>query len=114
MDATTKFSSNVTLINVTEQETFNATSSNVSGWEPYSIGSYYRDTKVLLWRVIAPILFSIGTIGNALTIIVLLRQKKMTSTAVSCLLWRFPIRSCCSAHFRQNGCFGPGALISGR
>ncbi|KAH3691557.1 probable G-protein coupled receptor 132 [Dreissena polymorpha] len=82
MDATTKFSSNVTLINVTEQETFNATSSNVSGWKPYSIGSYYRDTKVLLWRVIAPIPFSIGTIGNALTIIVLLRQKKMTSTAV--------------------------------
>ncbi|KAH3898328.1 psychosine receptor-like [Dreissena polymorpha] len=82
MDATTKFSSNVTLINVTEQETFNATSSNVSGWEPYSIVSYYRDTKVLLWRVMPPILVSIGTIGNALTIIVLLRQKKMTSTAV--------------------------------
>ncbi|KAH3846561.1 psychosine receptor-like [Dreissena polymorpha] len=82
MDATTKFSSNVTLINVTEQETFNATSSNVSGWEPYSIVSYYRDTQVLLWRVIPPILVSIGTIGNALTFIVLLRQKKMTSTAV--------------------------------
>ncbi|KAH3896808.1 P2Y purinoceptor 4-like [Dreissena polymorpha] len=82
MDATTKFSSNVTLINVTEQESFNATSSNVSGWEPYSIDSYYRDTRVLLWRVIPPILVSIGTIGNALTIIVLLRQKKMTSTAV--------------------------------
>ncbi|KAH3828918.1 fMet-Leu-Phe receptor-like [Dreissena polymorpha] len=82
MDATTKFSSNVTLINVTEQETFNATSSNVSGREPYSIVSYFGDTRVLLWRVIPPILVSIGTIGNALTIIVLLRQKKMTSTAV--------------------------------
>ncbi|KAH3740001.1 cysteinyl leukotriene receptor 2-like [Dreissena polymorpha] len=82
MDATTKFASNVTLINVTEQETFNATSSNVSGWEPFSVVSYYRDTRVLLWRVIPPILVFIGTIGNALTIIVLLRQKKMTSTAM--------------------------------
>lgn len=82
MDATTKFASNVTWINVTELETFNATSSNVSGWEPYSIVSYYRDTLALLWRVIPPILISTLTIGNGVTIFVLLRQKKMTSTAV--------------------------------
>ncbi|KAH3826287.1 hypothetical protein DPMN_128185 [Dreissena polymorpha] len=67
MDATTKFASNVTLINVTEQETFNTTSSNFSDW------------RSLLWRLISPILFPIGTIGNAVTIFVLLRQK-MTST----------------------------------
>ncbi|KAH3877247.1 tachykinin-like peptides receptor 86C [Dreissena polymorpha] len=81
MDATTKFASNVTLINVTEQETFNTTSSNVSGWKFPPVG-YYENTKVLLWRVIPPILISIGTIGNAMTIFVLLRQKKMTSTAM--------------------------------
>ncbi|KAH3734563.1 somatostatin receptor type 4-like [Dreissena polymorpha] len=81
MDETTKFASDVTLINVTEQETFNATSSNVSGWEYPPVG-YFRDTSALLWRVIPPILISIGTIGNAVTIFVLLRQKKMTSTAV--------------------------------
>ncbi|KAH3896831.1 galanin receptor 2a-like [Dreissena polymorpha] len=81
MDATTKFASNVTLINVTEQKTFHATSSNVSEWEDPPVG-YYENTRVLLWRVIPPIFISIGTIGNAMTIFVLLRQKKMTSTAV--------------------------------
>ncbi|KAH3814338.1 hypothetical protein DPMN_142834 [Dreissena polymorpha] len=81
MDATTKFASNVTLINITEQETFNATSSNVSGWEYPPVG-FYRDISAPIWRGIPPILISIGTIGNAVTIFVLLRQKKMTSKAV--------------------------------
>ncbi|KAH3868777.1 somatostatin receptor type 4-like [Dreissena polymorpha] len=81
MDATTKFASNVTLINVTEQETFDATSRDVSGWD-YPLDSYYENTRVLLWKVIPPILISIGTIGNAVTIFVLLRQKKITSTAM--------------------------------
>ncbi|KAH3716050.1 hypothetical protein DPMN_058766 [Dreissena polymorpha] len=78
MDATTKFASNVTL---TEQETFNATSSNVSGWRFPPVG-YYGDTSALLWRVIPPILISIGPIENAMTFFVLLRQMKMTPTAV--------------------------------
>ncbi|KAH3846564.1 hypothetical protein DPMN_088866 [Dreissena polymorpha] len=81
MDATTQFASNVALISVTEQETFNTTSSNVSEWEFTPVG-YYGDASALLWRVIPPILVSIGTIGNAMTVFVLLRQKKMTSTAV--------------------------------
>ncbi|KAH3828916.1 hypothetical protein DPMN_130901 [Dreissena polymorpha] len=58
MDATTKFASNVTLINVTEQKTFNATSSNVSEWEDPPVG-YYGNTRVLLWMVITPILIFI-------------------------------------------------------
>ncbi|KAH3693255.1 B1 bradykinin receptor-like [Dreissena polymorpha] len=81
MDASTKCASNLTLINVTEQETFNTTSSNVSGWKIPPVGPF-ENTRVLLWRVIPPILITIGTIGNAMTIFVLLRQKKMTSTAV--------------------------------
>ncbi|KAH3896829.1 somatostatin receptor type 4-like [Dreissena polymorpha] len=81
MDTTTKFASNVTLINVTEQETFNTTASNVSGLKFPPVG-YYKNTWVLLFRVIPPILISIGTIGNAMTVFVLLRQKKMTSTAM--------------------------------
>ncbi|XP_052261540.1 galanin receptor 2a-like [Dreissena polymorpha] len=81
MDATTKFAINVTLINVTEQETFNTTLSNFSEWS-FPPDGYYKNTSVLLWKVIPPILILIGTIGNAMTIFVLLRQKKMTSTAV--------------------------------
>ncbi|KAH3735340.1 hypothetical protein DPMN_041831 [Dreissena polymorpha] len=81
MDATTKLSSNLTLINVTEQETFNATSSNFFEWKFPPVG-YYKNTRMLFWRVIPPILISIGTIGNVMTIFVLLRQKKMKSTAV--------------------------------
>ncbi|KAH3730680.1 galanin receptor 2a-like [Dreissena polymorpha] len=83
MDATTQFASNVTLINVTEQETFNTTLSNVSEWKFPPVGyMYYVDMSALLWRVIPSFLISIGTIGNAMTIFVLLRQKKMTSTAM--------------------------------
>ncbi|KAH3814334.1 hypothetical protein DPMN_142830 [Dreissena polymorpha] len=81
MDATTQFASNVTLINVTEQETINTTSSNLAERRFPPVG-YYGDTSALLWRVIPPILISIGTIGNSMTMFVLLRQKKMTSTAV--------------------------------
>ncbi|KAH3814379.1 hypothetical protein DPMN_142875 [Dreissena polymorpha] len=72
MDAVTKCASNVTSINVTEQETFNATSLNVSVLKFPPVG-YYGDTSALLWRVILLILISIGTIGNAVTIYVLLR-----------------------------------------
>ncbi|KAH3698434.1 psychosine receptor-like [Dreissena polymorpha] len=81
MDATTQFASNVTLINVTEQETINTTSSNLAEGRYPPVG-YYGYTSALLWMVIPPILISIGTIGNAMTILVLLRQKKMTTTAV--------------------------------
>ncbi|KAH3815609.1 hypothetical protein DPMN_144137 [Dreissena polymorpha] len=81
MDATTQFTRYMTLINVTEPETFNTTLSNFSGLWLRPVG-YYENTRMLLWRVIPPILISIGTIGNGMTIFVLLRQKKMTSTAV--------------------------------
>ncbi|KAH3813405.1 galanin receptor 2a-like [Dreissena polymorpha] len=81
MNSTTAPASNVTLINVSEQETFNTTSSKLREWDLLPKG-YYGDTSVLLWRVIPPILITIGTIGNTMTMFVLLRQKKMTSTAL--------------------------------
>lgn len=44
---------------------------------------YYGDTKEVLWKVIPPIIMVWGTVGNLLTILVLLRQvRKLSSTAM--------------------------------
>ena len=79
MDSITTPASNLTLINVTEHVKFNTTAFKLAGWS-FPVG-YYGDTRTLLWRVIPPILITVGTIGNMMTVFVLLRQKKMTSTA---------------------------------
>ncbi|XP_060583761.1 cysteinyl leukotriene receptor 1-like [Ruditapes philippinarum] len=44
---------------------------------------YYGDTRVMMWKIVPPIIMLWGTIGNILTIIVLFRQKsKLSSTAL--------------------------------
>lgn len=43
---------------------------------------YYGDTRETLWKVIPPIIIVWGTIGNVLTVLVLFRQRKMSSTAL--------------------------------
>ncbi|KAH3697945.1 hypothetical protein DPMN_085457 [Dreissena polymorpha] len=80
MDSTTTLARNVTSGNVTEQETFNTTSPNMTEWS-FPVG-YYGNTRALLWRVIPPIIMTVGTIGNTMTVLVLLHQQKMTSTAL--------------------------------
>ena len=69
---------------------------------PLPIG-YYGETMVMMWKVIPPIIISIGTIGNILTMIVLLRQiKRLSSTAMfllalavsdTVILWCGPFRN---------------------
>ncbi|KAH3690540.1 hypothetical protein DPMN_194247 [Dreissena polymorpha] len=81
------------LINVTEQETINTTSSNWIEWRFPSVG-YYGDMSALLWRVIPPILIVIGTIGNAVTIFVLLHTLELLSALLpGCVFhtWRVDI-----------------------
>ena len=44
---------------------------------------YYGDTRVMIWKVVPPIIMLWGTVGNILTIIVMLKQKsKLSSTAL--------------------------------
>ena len=69
---------------------------------PPPIG-YYGDTRIMMWKVIPPIIISIGTIGNILTKIVLIRQiKRLSSTAMflltlavsdTVILWCGPFRN---------------------
>lgn len=75
---TTNWTPNFTVdgMNVT---TTMASSQNRAG--PPPIG-YYGETRKILWKVITPIIISWGTVGNVLTLLVLFRNRKISSTAM--------------------------------
>ncbi|XP_060606926.1 cysteinyl leukotriene receptor 2-like [Ruditapes philippinarum] len=87
-----------------EVETFNVLNGTTSQPVPDTPPppGFYGDTRVLLMKIVTPIIITWGTFGNILTIQVLLGQmKKISSTsmyllalAVSdlCLLWTSPFR----------------------
>ena len=72
-DTTTAFDFNTTITRAPAQ---------LRGGPP-PIG-YYGDTRVTMWRVIPPIIITFGTVGNILTVIVMIRQKlkRLSSTAM--------------------------------
>lgn len=60
--------------------TTSATKQASSGGGPPPVG-YYGEMRVKLWKYIPAIIIVWGTIGNVLTVLVLIRQRKMSSTA---------------------------------
>ena len=89
-----------TVANITMNSSYNITELfdiNVTTTEPPSGGGpprpepgAYTDAKEWLWKIIPPIVMLLGTFGNSLTIIVLLRQiKNLSSTAVYLLTLAF-------------------------
>ncbi|XP_045160176.2 C-C chemokine receptor type 5-like [Mercenaria mercenaria] len=58
---------------------------NSASTQPRPIG-YYGEIRELLWKIVPPILILCGTTGNTLTIIVTMRMKKLSSTAVYLLI----------------------------
>lgn len=61
---------------------FNETSLNVSTTTPSSTSSlnYYGEMRQIIWKTVSPIIMITGTIGNILTVLVLLRQWKTFSS----------------------------------
>ncbi|XP_045163219.2 C-C chemokine receptor type 5-like [Mercenaria mercenaria] len=58
---------------------------NSTSAQPLPIG-YYGETREFLWKIVPPILILCGTTGNTLTIIVTMRMKKLSSTALYLLI----------------------------
>ena len=69
--------------NVTPTDSMNLTTRAPVRGDPPPIG-YYGDTRIMMWKVIPPIIITFGIIGNILTVIVLIRQKIrcLSSTAI--------------------------------
>lgn len=57
---------------------------NASGAETFPPG-YYHNVSLLIWKIVPPIIIPLGTTGNILTIIVILRQIRKT-TSISLFL----------------------------
>ena len=66
-------------------ETTTSSPSRGGGGGPPPLG-YYGDMREILWKVIPPIIIVWGTIGKILTFLVLIRQRKLSSTAMFLLV----------------------------
>ena len=72
-------------------ESGNATLLNITGPPPELLyPGYYMNVTQNIWKVVPPIIISFGTVGNILTIIVILRQiKQISSTSLFLLCLAF-------------------------
>ena len=61
----------------------NTTTESTDAYTPLSTPGQFHYVTLMIWTVVPPLIISLGTIGNGLTILIILRQKaKLTSTSL--------------------------------